>query len=221
MNGNFKKLGLFGALASAAFLATSAASASSYSLTAGGVSYGPNQGLTTSVVGATVVDFNSSLLNPAGYTGGAVKIGSSSGNWASPPNDTSNFYTVGPGAGQSTPGTVLLTSLSKYFGYFGGSPDTYNAVELWRDGTKLQVYSGTDLANAAKVNPNGNQTTGAYWNIWALDASSYFNKVLFISSSNAFETDNHAFLATPLPAAIWLFGSALLGFISLSNRRRV
>lgn len=217
---NIKKLALPGALAAAALIASSAASAASYSLTVGGTVL-LNQGLTTSVAGATVVDFNSSLLNPAGYTGGAVKNGSSSGNWASPPNDTSNFYTVGPGAGQSTPGTVLLNSLSKYFGYYGGSPDTYNAIELWRDGTKLQTFSGSQLAAAAQVNPNGNQTTGAYWNIWALDASSYFNKILFVSSSNAFETDNHASLATPLPAAAWLFGSALLGFVTLSRRRRV
>lgn len=217
---NIKKLALPGALAAAALIASSAASAASYSLTVGGTVL-LNQGLTTSVAGATVVDFNSSLLNPAGYTGGAVKNGSSSGNWASPPNDTSNFYTVGPGAGQSTPGTVLLNSLSKYFGFYGGSPDTYNAIELWRDGTRLHTYSGSELATAAEVQPNGNWGTGAYWNIWALDASSYFNKILFVSSTNAFETDNHASLATPLPAAAWLFGSALLGFVTLSRRRRV
>jgi hypothetical protein len=27
--------------------------------------------------------------------------------------------------------------------------------------------------------------------------------------------------AVPLPAAAWLFGSALLGFVSLSNRRKI
>lgn len=220
MNINFKKLVVSSAFAAAAIMATSAASAASYSLTTGGTVLS-GQGLTTSVAGATVVDFNSSLANPAGYSGGAVKNGSSSGNWASPPNDTSNFYTVGPGAGQSSPGTVLLNSLSKYFGYFGGSPDTYNTVELWRDSTKLASFNGTQLASAAAVNPNGNQGIGAYWNIWALDETSYFNKILFVSTSNAFETDNHASLATPLPAAVWLFGSALLGFITLSNRRRV
>jgi hypothetical protein len=220
MTYKMKKLVVSGALAAAALMATTTASAASYSLTVGGTAL-LNQGLTTSVFGATVVDFNSSLTNPTGYTGGAVKNGSSSGNWASPPNDRSNFYTVGPGAGQSTPGTVLLNSLSKYFGYYGGSPDGYNAIELWRDNTKLQTFNGTALASAATVNPNGNQGTGAYWNIWALDASSYFNKVLFISSSNAFETDNHASLATPLPAAAWLFGSALIGFVTLSRRRRI
>lgn len=220
MNKNFTKIGLRGAVATAAILATTAASAASYSLTVGGTAL-LNNGLTTSVAGATVVDFNSSLTNPAGYSGGAVKNGSSSGNWASPPNDTSNFYTVGPGAGQSTPGTVLLNSLSKYFGYYGGSPDTYNSIELWRDNIKLQTYTGTQLASAAAVNPNGNQGMGAYWNIWALDATSYFNKILFVSTSNAFETDNHASLATPLPAAAWLFGSALIGFVSISRRRRI
>jgi hypothetical protein len=213
-------LKLNSALAAVVLLAATSASAS-YVVTAGGAPV-PGEGLTTSVLGATVVDFNSSLANPSGYTGGAVKNGSSSSNWASPPGDTSNFYTVGPGAGQSTPGTVLLNSLSQYFGYFGGSPDTYNSVELWRDTTKLATFNGSYLASVVPLAADGNWASGAYWNIWASNSSEYFNKVLFVSSTNAFETDNHASLsAVPLPAAAWLFGSALLGFMTVSNRRKV
>ena len=76
-----------------------ATTASAYTVTAGGTVVA-NEGLTTSVAGATVVNFNSSLSDPLGYVGGAVKNGSLASNWASPPNDTSNFYTVGPGSGQ-------------------------------------------------------------------------------------------------------------------------
>ncbi len=204
-------------LAAVALLAATSASAS-YVVTAGGTPV-LGEGLTTSVAGATVVDFNSSLVNPSGYTGGAVKNGSLSGNWASPPGDTSNYFSVGPST--STPGTVLLNSLSQYFGYFGGSPDTYNSVELWRDTTKLATLTGSYLASVASVNPNGNWATGAYWNIWASNSSEYFNKVLFVSGQNAFETDNHASLsAVPLPAAAWLFGTGLLGLLGLNKRQR-
>ena len=216
---DIKRLGLTISVAVATLVA--ATSAAAYSVTVGGTVV-VGEGLTSSVAGAVVTNFNSSLANPAGYSGGAVKNGSSVGNWASPPGDTSNFYTVGPGAGQSSPGVVSLGTLASYFGYFGGSPDTYNTLELWRDNTKLTTFTGTQLASFASVNPNGDWGTGAYWNIWATNSSEFFNTIKFISSSNAFETDNHAVVsAVPLPAAAWLFGSAVLGFVSLSNRRKV
>lgn len=223
MKNTFSKLKLDVAIAAVAlFTATSASAA--YIVTVGGTAV-PGEGLTTSVAGATVVDFDSNLLLPTGYTGGAVKNGSVSGNWASPPGDTSNFFTVGPQSGplypQSSPGTVLLNSVSQYFGYFGGSPDTYNSVQLFMNNTLLANFSGTALAAAAPVNPNGNWATGAYWNIWASNATEYFNKVVFISTSRAFETDNHASLsAVPLPAAVWLFGTGLLGLLGLAKRQR-
>lgn len=217
MKNNFKKIRLNSLLAAVALMAATSASAS-YVVMAGGTAIS-GQGLTTSVAGATVVNFNSSLANPAGYTGGAVKNGSIPSNWASPPGDTSNYFSVGPST--STPGTVLLNSLSQYFGYFGGSPDTYNSVELWRDTNKLATLTGTDLASVASVNPNGNWATGAYWNIWASNSNEYFNMVKFVSSTNAFETDNHASLsAVPLPAAAWLFGTGLLGLLGLNKRQR-
>jgi hypothetical protein len=218
MKNNLSKLKLDVAIVAVALITTTSASA--YSVTTGGTIV-VGEGLTTSVADATVVDFDSSLINPVGYSGGAVKNGSSVNNWASPPNDSSNFYTVGPGAGQSSPGTVLLNSLSQYFGYYGGSPDTYNSVELWRDNTKLTTFSGSYLASAVPVPADGNWATGAYWNIWASNANEYFNIVKFVSSTNAFETDNHASLsAVPLPAAAWLFGTGLLGLFGLSKRQR-
>lgn len=200
-----------------------AATASAYTVTVGGTAVS-NQGLTTSVAGATVVDFNSSLSNPLGYVGGAVKNGSSADNWASPPNDTSNFYTVGPGAGQSSPGIVTLSSLSQYFGYFGGSPDKYNSIELYRDSTQLATFSGTSLAASASVNPNGDWGTGAYWNIWATSTSEYFNSVRFVSTTNAFETDNHAsMVAIPEPEtyAMMLAGLGLMGLVARRRKSRI
>jgi hypothetical protein len=217
MKKTFSKLKKVAVAAVALFTVSSA---SAYSVTTGGMIV-VGEGLTTSVAGATVVNFNDGLM-PSGYSGGAVKLGSSVENWASPPNDSSYFYTVGPGTGQSNPGTVLLNSLSQYFGYFGGSPDTYNSVELYKDTALLATFSGNYLANKAGINPvNGDWNKGAYWNIWAQNSTEYFNKVVFKSTSNAFETDNHASVsAVPLPAAVWLFGTGLLGLLGLAKRQR-
>ena len=39
--------------------------------------------------------------------------------------------------------------------------------------------------------------------------------------SSAATVDETELIAVPLPAAMWLFGSALLGFVMLSNRRSI
>jgi hypothetical protein len=41
------------------------------------------------------------------------------------------------------------------------------------------------------------------------------------AQSIAAEVEEKVLVAVPLPAAIWLFGSSLIGFIMLSNRRSV
>lgn len=212
---NLKKFGIGIALAAATVF--TATSASAYTISVGGTSI-LNEGLTTSVAGATVIDFNSGLILPAGYTGGLVVNGSSDGNWASPPDDTSNYLTVGSSWNQHSPVTITLGSLHQYFGYYGGSPDTYNSIELWHDDSLIQIISGRDLADAAEVPANGDQSKAFYWNIWSDDASEYFNIVKLVSTSNAFETDNHSYLsAVPIPAAAWLFISGVLGLIGFSR----
>jgi hypothetical protein len=215
----FKNYGL-GVLAVGAMLVS--ASASAYTVTVGGSAIS-GEGLTTSVVGATVIDFNSGSL-PAEYSGGAVVIGNSGGNWATPPDDDSYYFTVGPGAGQSSPATLTFGSLNQYFGFFGGSPDDYNSLELYNGIDIVGSFTGTDLyqfAYGPGAQPTGDQSEGAYWNIQAGGASEYFDRVVFISTRNAFESDNHAYLAAvPIPAAAWLFASGIVGLIGFSTRRK-
>ncbi len=206
------------AVITAALLTTTSVSA--FTISMGGTTVA-GEGLTTSVLGATVIDFNSDFSLPAGYVGGAVVNGSLVDNWASPPGNNTNYLTVGPVGEQSSPATITLGSLNQYFGFYGGSPDEYNSIELWNDTTQIAEISGTDLATAAGIIADGDQSVGRYWNIWADDVGDYFNKVVFISTTNAFETDNHAFSAVPIPAAAWLFISGVLGLLGFSKRKKI
>ncbi len=59
--------------------------------------------------------------------------------------------------------------------------------------------------------------------IAALDSGSFRVglHVQAIGTAGKSDSDSFANTTVPLPAAAWLFGSALLGFVSLSNRRKV
>ena len=197
----------------AAVTLLTATSASAFVYTSGGITV-LNEGVKTSVVGAVTTDFNASLLNPSSYTGGGVKNGSVSGLWASPPADTSNYFTVG---GSTSPlGVISIGSLADYFGFYWGSPDTYNTLELWRGSSLVNTLTGSALATAAGVTPNGNQSVGVYLNIFSGDSTEYFDTVKFVSNSNAFETDNHAVRAVPEPEmyALILAGLGLVGIVA-------
>jgi hypothetical protein len=206
--------GFYGLTVAAALIA---GQAHAYTLTDGGVTPFLNDGVYSGVAGAVTTTFNDGLL-PPNYLGGSVVIGAS-GSAASPPVDTSYYYTVGPTAG--TPGILALSSLSSYFGFYMGSPDDYNSLSLYNGATLLKTYTGVDFAALIGAPANGNQSVGLYVNIFASNASEYFNGVRFSSTTNAFETDNHAVLAAipePQTYAMMLAGLGLVGF--MVRRRR-
>ena len=215
MTKNIKHVRLNAVIAVAALLA--ATSASAYTVTEGGTSAGAD-GVKSSHAGAITTDFNLSLVNPIGYLGGGVVFGDSSGSWASPPADTTNYFSVGPSTGGTT-ATISLGFDSDYFGYYGGSPDLYNSIELWNSGSMVGSFTGAELAAAIPHPADGNQSVGAYVNISASNASEYFDTIKILSTSNAFETDNHAVTQVPEPEsyAMFMAGLGLMGFIA---RRR-
>ncbi len=214
MKNNTKMNMLKGALAGMALL--TATSASAFSVSVGGVAGAPGTGL-HSAQGWYIENTFDGANDVGTYTGGQVVQGSHPGLYAAPPLDTSKYSTVNPLNG---PLTIALNAPASYFGYFSGSPDTFNKVAFYSGASLIAEFTGAALAAAANLVPNGDHSAGDYWNFFAAGPSEYFNTVKFFSSQYAFETDNHAVNAVPLPAAAWLFGSALLGFAGFSSRRK-
>lgn len=121
-------------------------------------------------------------------------------------------------------GSVALewTTGQLYMGLLWGSVDDYNTLSFYRsNGTLIGTITGTQVLATADGDQGPDGTV--YANILS---SELFYKVVATSTSYAFEFDNVAYSErnpageVPLPAAVWLFGSALAGTGFLARRRR-
>ena len=87
--------------------------------------------------------------------------------------------------------------------------DSYNRLILSRGGVDLVTISGDQFA------PDRED----YVNIFASNPGEYFDRVTFISTTNAFETDNHAFRLVPEPSSYAIMAAGLLLAGTIARRR--
>lgn len=179
----------------------------------------PNEGLFTLVSQSITFNFNNGLLPSANgitYTGAATNVvtGNISGVSAAPPNDTSAYLTIGPGRGSSV--TITSAYVLDYLGFYVGSLDAYNYIDLYLGNTLVAALTGTQIATIGGFPANGDQGRGIYVNIYASSSAEFFNRIVMRSTSNALESDNHAYRAvnrsitTVVDSAVPEPGSALL-----------
>ena len=193
------------AVAAASVMMGTAGSAGAYVVSLGGAAV-PNEGLTTTVAGATTINFNGGFA-PGNYAGGAVVSGNSTGLFLEPGGDSSFYFTVGT---NTAVGVATLPGLANYFGLHWGSMDAYNSLTLSRGGVNLLTLTGVQFL----------PDRDAYVNIFASNSGEYFDRITFSSSTNAFESDNHAVRMVPEPSSYAMMAAGLM-LAALIMRRRV
>jgi hypothetical protein len=180
-------------------------------------------GLTTQVGGATVYDFDTGA-KPIGYSGeGWVLPGSFPGVAAAPAGDTTPFLSV---AFPKSSGTETFTAAPgdsyNYFGLYWGSIDDYNSLSFYNGGSLLATITGNDvIQSGATLGDQVSAGSNRYVNFLLHDMS--FDKIVFGTTSYAFESDNHAFAnvptSVPEPGTLALLGVAAVGFVFMRRRR--
>jgi hypothetical protein len=183
--------------------------------------------------GPTIINFNDlTSLTTSNYIGGSDDIngkvsftwagvtnpfvtGNVSGQYAPPtPLDDTRYLTIGS-PGRPNQVTVEFLKPVIYFGFYMGSPDSYNSLDVYGADGFHETYSGAALLNPA----NGDQSLGAFVNFNASGGT--ITRIEFGSSQAAFEIDNFAYAtSTPEPISVFLIGGGLLLLGSKRIRRR-
>jgi hypothetical protein len=190
-------------------------SAHAVQLSIGGCAGAPaGYGTTTCMAAASVVDFNAGPALPADFSGSGAVFHGTTGTWATPGGDTSNYLAV---ATTSPSGSedIRLHSVNNYFGLLCGSIDRYNEVQAYLNGVLVGTVDGADViaANTAF----GDQHAAGSNEYVNMTFGTGFDEIRLVTSNYNFEVDNLAFAQVPEPSALGLLG---VGIVGLMARRR-
>ncbi|MEH2308696.1 Npun_F0296 family exosortase-dependent surface protein [Nostoc sp.] len=186
-----------------------------------------NTGPFSSYADAKTVTFDDGTANdPNGfvtYSNITTNIvqGSVSSQYASPYGDNTKFLTISPVgskvAGDSGFVNINFKEAVNYFGFYAGSLDDYNFVDIYKGNQLVKTFSGADVPTAIA---NGSWTStqaNMFINLVA-DTGETFDRVVMRSNGVAFETDNHAYrLAKSVPESNAMLGVLAIGACGITS----
>jgi hypothetical protein len=114
----------------------------------------------------------------------------------------------------------LTGALDAEFEGAGGLDGMYNVYTIDLAGFFADLADGSALISLALAGP-GLQTCAIFLGCSGDVLNTEFNGANLIFSTLTIETLDTTIPAVPLPAAVWLFGTALVGFIGYGKRRKV
>ena len=173
--------------------------------------------------GSFTFNFNSGSTPPFNPTGQAqFETGSSSGQFAAPFGDTTQYVSIGtnptPGSASLVTPFVLPAAHDNYLGLYWGSIDAYNSITITDSAGNTFVVNAANFPVLDPANGDQGLQGSAYVNI--VDPNGYITSATFTSSQKAFEFDNVTLAAVP-EASTWammLLGFLGLGFISYRRK---
>lgn len=184
----------------------------------------------TAINGTGGSDLTQSLVLPGAFTAAPLTVtpppADSNSVFLSPFGTNSNtpYYSVGlvtdnPNSivydGTANPAVLALSSLSRSISLIWGSPDTYNALNLYNAGALV-----ASIVPGAVAGLPADRTLTHFVTITADSILEYFDSVEFVSTGvNAFEFANVSATPVPLPAGVLLMGTALAGFGVMRRRQ--
>jgi hypothetical protein len=117
------------------------------------------------------------------------------------------YWSIGPGS-EANSATMNFSSTQTGLSLLWGSVDTYNEIDFFDDNGFVETVTGSDVAVVTS------RFGAAFVSITGIS----FNQIVLRSNTAAFEFSS--ITTVPLPAAAWLFGSALLGLVAVARRKR-
>lgn len=197
--------------------------AGAVSLTKGGSTPVAGEGQYTNIQGATTINFNDGIAPSSGNvtysaTNGIVQ-GNVSGQYASPFGNTSKYLTISPVsnvAGGTGSVAINFAKALDYFGFYWGSIDNYNFVDVYSGGTLLKTFSGKDVPGAPANGEQSGNANNVYINLLAGKGET-FDKVVLRSTGYAFETDNHSYKLASVPEPTSMLGLLAFGALGAGS----